>query len=395
MVNNFKKIVESDFSPEEIRTNSDSTISVRYCPWCEEPHWKLNINPKKGKYGGLFRCPKCGNGGSLIALHMKLRNESFEEARAELNGTTLEPKFSYEVKASAYTPTASLERRNEFYQLLLELGYPSNGLLKDLKKRGLGEKYCSWYANSMDFVERGLVKRTSLNPQLLQKYNVGLIENNEIRGIPGLYGKAKKDANGKEVLDELCINFPKRSGYLIPVISHVGQIPKISCMQIRFYECAEGEPRYAFFTSGSDKLLNGVNVGECNKVHYTRNFWNEDMWSNPQMKIPKAVNLTEGALKADVASVLSGKCFISVPGVNSLKDLPGELKFLKQGGCERINICFDMDYLDKPQVKNALDKVKKIIVEAGLKPVQIKWDKNFKGIDDYYLNLRNKGGIDE
>lgn len=391
MVNNFQKIIESDFSPEEIRTNSDSTINVRYCPWCNEPHWKLNINPSKGRYGGLFRCPKCGNGGSLIALHMKLKGETFEEARAELNGETLKPKFSYEVKTASYIPTASLRRRNEFYQLLLEMSYVSNGLAKDLKKRGLeDEKYQSWYANSCDFVEKGLIKRSSLKPQLLEKYDVGLIENGTIHGIPGLYGTAKKDAKGKEVLDELYINFPKRSGYFIPIISHDGGIPLISCMQIRFYECAEGEPRYAYFTSGSGKLPNGVNVGECNKVHYTRNFWNEDLWDNPQMKIPKLVNLTEGVLKADVASVLSGKCFISVPGVNSLKDLPGELKFLKQGGCERINICFDMDYLDKPQVKKALEKVVEIIKNAGLKPVQIKWDRNFKGIDDYYLNLKNK-----
>ena len=383
-----KKIIESDFGPSDIRSNSDSTINVRCCPWCGEAHWKLNINPTKGKYGGLFRCPKCGNGGSLIALHMKLRNETFDEARRELNGGDLKQNFNYEVKASSQIPTASLERRSEFYRALLESSYISVAMGNDLSRRGLKDSQYSWYSHTVNVVNRNLSMR--LKPVLDKYPNIGLIEDGKVRGIPGVYGKAKKDQFGKEIIDELFINYPQRSGYFVPIISHIGEKPAISCMQIRFYECAEGEPRYSFLTSGSDKFQNGVNVGECNKIHYTRNFWGGDLWKNPQMKVPKTVNLTEGALKADVTSVLSGKCFIAVPGVNSTKDLPKELEFLKQNGCERINICFDMDYLDKPQVKKALEKVKQMIINAGLKATQITWDKNFKGIDDYYLHLKNE-----
>lgn len=378
-----KKIVEFNYCSEEIRFNKDSTINVKSCPWCEEAHWKLNINPNKGRCG-VFRCPKCGHSGSLISLQMKLQKQEYDEALDMLKNSELKSRFKYEVKATSDTvPTASLKRRDAVYRQLIAKGYASQKLAKDLIRRGLGQDQFDWYIT---------VKRGDVNNFSNYVKGPGLIENRHLVSIPGVFGKAKQDEFGKEDTSELFFSFPVNAGYLIPIISHLGEKPAISCMQIRHFEVEEGYPRYSYLTSNNTKLKNGVGVGECNKVHYTRNFWNEDLWNNPQMKVPKTVNLTEGALKADVASVLSGRCFIAVPGVNTIKDLPGELKFLKEKGCERINICFDMDYLDKPQVQQALEKVVEIIKSSDLKPIQIKWDRAFKGIDDYYLHLKSHIG---
>lgn len=382
-----ERIIESSFGADDIHTNKDSTINVKYCPWCDEYRWKLNINPNKGRYG-VFRCAKCGAAGDVIALQAKMRGLDYKEAKRELDGTNLPSNFSYEVTAkSEQLPTASLRRRDLIYRGLIAHGYQSNRMAKDLEKRGLTSSQFEWYIHTSADLKNKLNGYADVK-------NVGLIENGHTVGVPGVFGKVKKDQFGREITDELYFSFPLNPGYLIPIISHIGYSPAISCMQIRHFEVEEGYPRYSYFSSNNSKLSNGIGVGGCNKVHYTRNFWNKDLWTKPEMKVPEVVNLTEGALKADVASVLSGRCFIAVPGVNNVRDLSQELKFLKENGCKAINLCFDMDYQTKPQVEKALKNVKKIIKNSGLIPRMITWDATYKGIDDYYLHLKKsqKGG---
>ena len=108
------------------------------------------------------------------------------------------------------------------------------------------------------------------------------------------------------------------------------------------------------------------------------------------MTVPKTVCLTEGPLKADVASELSGKCFIAIPGVNACGHLKEELEFLKEQGCEKIELYFDMDYLTNEYVDKAIKRIGKMILNAGFKAEQKIWDPAFKGIDDWYLSRVKK-----
>ena len=119
-----ERFIESNFSSEEVRANKDSTINIKYCPWCEEHRWKININPKKGKYG-VFRCAKCGTAGDVVFLHAKMRGIDYKEAKKELedSSTSLPSNFSYVASKSKQIPTASLQRRDFIYRGLLAHGY--------------------------------------------------------------------------------------------------------------------------------------------------------------------------------------------------------------------------------------------------------------------------------
>jgi hypothetical protein len=54
----------------------------------------------------------------------------------------------------------------------------------------------------------------------------------------------------------------------------------------------------------------------------------------------RELRVTEGALKADVAYVLSGLPTVGVPGVGNWKNVPS---LLKSAGVEKVYISFDMD----------------------------------------------------
>lgn len=369
-----KKVIEGDYGKDELKSKRSSSITVKKCPYCDGL-WKLNINADKG----VFRCARCGEAGNAIKLHSMLKGLSYDEAKKQLLGDGLKPRHTFEVNPAKELKVASLQRRSEIYKSILEHGYVSKTQADDLRRRGLSGEELYWYVTCLEGM-RNTFKFWC------DGENHALIENDKVVGVPGLYGNVLKDEFGKEDTSKIFLNMPKGIGYFIPVITHgEGNKQEISCMQVRHLK---GDLRYSYFTSGDDALKNGSSVSECNKVHYTRNFW-----KNGKMVIPKVVNLTEGALKADVASVLSGKPFIAIMGVNNTRDLKEELLFLKTNGCKKINICFDMDYLNNKNVEKALNDVNKIIKNVGLIPNKITWDENYKGIDDYLLSLKENSRL--
>jgi hypothetical protein len=93
--------------------------------------------------------------------------------------------------------------------------------------------------------------------------------------------------------------------------------------------------------------------------------------------------ITEGPLKADVASYLAGGAlFVGVTGVNAVKELPDVIKSLKP---RRIVECFDMDKLTNPEVRKALHKLQSIAMPLCDEYKPFYWSEQWKGIDDYLL----------
>mgnify|MGYP004572671907 CR=1 FL=1 len=360
-----EKVVSLNFSESELRGKTMQSVTARCCPWCGRL-WKLNINLEKG----VFRCPACDESGNAVKLHAKLQDISYEQAKDELFKDNSKPKKIIKLETVENIELASLARRDMVYRSIIKHGICSGDQYNDLIRRGLDDDQVRNYVTVISGMNN------SAKTWCKELKNVLLENETQIKGVPGIYGKASKDEYGNEIKDDLVLNLPKYAGYLIPVITHRQNKPAISCFQIRHFS---GTPRYSFFTSSG--LENGVSVSGCNKVHYTRNFWDKE----GKMIIPETVNLTEGALKADVAAYLSGRQFIAILGVNDIKDLKHELMFLKKGGCKNINICFDMDYQTNPNVAKALRKLQALIAEAGLNIRNITWDKTYKGIDDYLL----------
>ena len=95
----------------------------------------------------------------------------------------------------------------------------------------------------------------------------------------------------------------------------------------------------------------------------------------------KEVCLTEGAMKADITSVLSkGKLFMAVPGVNSIIFLQDVIKEL---GVTKVYEAFDMDKRSKKQVKEAFITLRKKLDEMGVEWEGCSWNPRYNGIDEY------------
>ena len=167
------------------------------------------------------------------------------------------------------------------------------------------------------------------------------------------------------------------SGYFVPVKDCYG---RISGMQIRYDNLPENATekqienyhKYAWYSSSEKET--GCPVTGIENVHHT---------FTVDGAAPKTVYLTEGCLKADIASAISGKPFIALIGVNNVSQLPQELKYLKENGTQLIKVAVDMDYRDKPNVAKALANIMQIIGEAGLESVLLTWPSEYKGIDDF------------
>ncbi|MBQ4344072.1 MAG: DUF3854 domain-containing protein [Erysipelotrichaceae bacterium] len=355
-----EKVIALNYSEEDLRIRG-SSATVRNCPECNRT-WKFNINLAKG----VCRCPACDWSGSAVALHSKLRGITRDAAYAELCDSAvpvIKKVYTKEIE------TASPMVRSAVYMRMINAGELNQKHYDNLIERGLSSQSVKGrYAScssipSAEKVFKGI-------PKLF--YNS---TSDTVKGVPGVFGNVKYDvATDNELFDEIEFNLPN-NGFIIPIVSHEGERMRISCCQIRM---DKGDTRYIFLSSINKK--NGVSVGDCNKIHYTRNFWQDG-----KMVIPKVVCMTEGPLKADVASELSGKYFIAIPGVNACGNLEEELVFLKNHGCEKIELYFDMDYKTNEYVEKAIKRIGKMVSGVGFKGEQMIWDPAYKGIDDWFL----------
>ena len=95
------------------------------------------------------------------------------------------------------------------------------------------------------------------------------------------------------------------------------------------------------------------------------------------------LRITEGPLKADIASYLSGgELFLGLTGVQNLKHL-GEI--VAQLNPKRILECIDMDVRCNPDVQRAQAKIQSICMPLCEEYRTFTWPPNQKGIDDWLL----------
>lgn len=323
------------------------------CPYCDEPHRReghLYINVVKD----TFICHKCGRQGNALQLYALLTGQDTKEAYKELaqeisSGLRRLHHIQYKLQyTSQQKNIATPEERNKVYREFLKLLELSEEHKQDLLKRGLSEIAIKVKGYKTLFVTPK-EKRLEICKTLLSK---GL----SLDGIPGFF---KHKTTGEW-------DFIPYQGYAIPVKNLNGQVVGL---QVRMDEPAFS--KYRWFSSA-----NSGDVGtpaEAN-LHVT---------SRPDDGV---VYVTEGVLKADIASYLLGKTFIGLPGVGSChKQL---VEVLKQIQPKLIVLAFDMDYEEKVEVRLNVEKVEKLLIENGFKFKQITWDREFKGIDDYLLHLK-------
>ncbi len=101
----------------------------------------------------------------------------------------------------------------------------------------------------------------------------------------------------------------------------------------------------------------------------------------PRFKGDKsAVRITEGALKADVATHLSDMLTLGLPGLGAWRRLP---RLLQEIGAKTIRVALDADACRKRAVGDALHALTKRLLDRGFAVVLELWDESDgKGIDD-------------
>lgn len=390
-------VVEQDLVPQGIHKIPNSTGYSFNCPFCEKKglkpdrHHKYSVNI----YKNVGNCLRCGTGHGILSLHRDLadHNITIDEAKQDLLNRwnnlpsnvqiqMLKVKEELDEVNSRQLEPAPTEILNEVYRKFLNQLTLSEKHKQDLLRRGLTEKE----------IEEGMYKSV---PQVgfqsiaanCFSYELHDALKRHIKwGIPGFY----------EVRESAPKFVRCDPGYFVPVRNENHQI---SGMQIRYDELPEDAPeekkqhfaKYKWFVSNYKEKKDGCTASGCENIHYTGDFRNDNI---------KTITLTEGVLKADIASKLGGKIKGTTPipvlglvGVYNAENLNFELMKLKDRGLEKVIIAVDMDYREKPQVAKALNNIKERIEYVGLKYEIFNWDYRngmLKGLDDYLLAVHER-----
>jgi hypothetical protein len=151
------------------------------------------------------------------------------------------------------------------------------------------------------------------------------------------------------------------AGLLIPVCNRDGHI---IALKVRADDPGDG-PKY---TTMSSAKYNGPGPGA--QVHIPLHDGIDS----------SRVRVTEGELKADVATVLSGMLTISVPGVALWRKA---LPVLQSMAPEQVLLAFDADWRSNAHVAQALGHAAQALVQAGYTVEVEDWNPELgKGIDD-------------
>jgi hypothetical protein len=137
----------------------------------------------------------------------------------------------------------------------------------------------------------------------------------------------------------------------------------------------EGKQKYKWLSSHPDHYRSGTSSGA--PLHFAR----PDLLASSS-----SVWLTEGALKADIASHFLGEPFIAAPGVSMWAGYAEKFKTAFPHITQTI-VAFDRDWATNRDVRRGLDKLLAELRAARLRVVVRTWPAPHKGVDDYLLAL--------
>jgi hypothetical protein len=317
------------------------------CPVCGDTRGKMHINIEDD----CWRCNYCDAGGGMLRLYGMICGISNAEAyRAIINGLPTdarERKFPPSVANSLRADSDTIHRVMTRMLELLPLFATHR---ENLRKRGLTDTRIA---------ELGY--KSAPPPNMCRDLTERLIlEGYDIRGVPGFY--LRKD-------DKWSVSFGRfTAGFLVPVRD---LDRRIQGCQIRL-DTPSGGAKYIWLSSASKHM--GASPGS--PIHFV---------GSPSAK---TVYVTEGALKGDVASFLSGRSFVCLAGANNCGKLAGVLSQLARRGVETVAEAHDMVKFTNAQVAKGAERICSIAQECGLDVTRLTWDAKYKGIDDKLLSLR-------
>ncbi|NLN47513.1 MAG: DUF3854 domain-containing protein [Clostridiales bacterium] len=252
------------------------------------------------------------------------------------------------------SPVASIEERDTVYREFLKRLVLSPRHRENLLKRGLDEDAIEFrqYKSTVGWESsRGLC--VSL---LKDGYN--------LKGIPGFF----KDRYGNWV-------FMTLPGFLISSQDIEGRIQGFQIRVDDQYRKKKESGKYLSFSSaGKD---DGCSSGSLIHVAVPQGKSLQD----------STVWVTEGPLKADIASIYTGVPFLGVPGVSIYKQAA---EYAAQLNINHTAVAYDMDVRKNPHVAKAEKSLVQELWSKGIKAVPVSWNETLgKGIDDAVINIYN------
>ncbi len=346
------------------RTLGKSEVEA-WCPFCpsKSSDYHLYLNRDKE----MFYCQKCSAAGNSVTLYARIYGVSNKEAARRLSGGD----FPGAQRAGAapglrkqrtpgFEPAPLARRHDVYYDMLSEMELTKQHRA-NLAERGL----------SYGRIEQGMYRSMPEDSYKRRKIAENLAGRHDLRGVPGFYYSKYRHWELAGV-----------PGMLIPICDQDGYIQGL---QIRLDNA--DKKKYRWVSSNPE---NGYPYGTASSV-----------WVHVAGDRGGAeCELTEGALKGDVASYLSGgRLFVCTAGVNSIRYLAGTLRAL---GVKKVNGCYDMDqvtvYYDlvKRRRENPLDleaakpcsleRMEAEVRSAGVVYERRIWTPELNGIDKYYLD---------
>ena len=328
------------------------------CPFCGDKRGKMGVNYEQD----VFNCNYCGAHGGMLNLYADIYGvdckTAFKQIVDALGKGVAAPAYTAAKAVPmpppvAQSPPASARDVHETLSLLLEMLPLYAHHEKNLHARGLDGKQI-----------KHLGYKSTPPPSLCRSLTEALIEMGcTVAGVPGFY----KGDDG-----QWTVKFKKRtSGMLIPV---KGMDGLVRGAQIRLDVPFEDGNKYIWFSSSSASM--GATSGS--PAHFVGNPYS------------RAVYVTEGVIKADVANLFMHRTFISIPGANNVGELDGLFAILAKNGTRLIVEAHDMDKYGNAAVNKGACRISAIAHDNGMECKRLTWNPNHKGIDDWQLHLRKR-----
>ena len=345
------------------RTLAKEEVEAR-CPHCNDHRYRMYLN----RTTHMFFCQNCGTGGNAVTLYadcnpkgIRLTNyESYKALSAEPSVRQYDVPV---IESCDEPPIRELSERSEIYLEFLKLLRLEKDHLTNLLNRGL----------STEIIKGNMYKSFPTDKTERQWICDNLAARYDLTDVPGFYR-----SGGRWSIIGL------KSGILIPICSKDNLIQGL---QIRFdnppvkrITAADGKVtekvggRFRWLSTGGNGFTDGTGI--TSYIHVTGDVSSDTLY------------LTEGGMKADIASYLSGgRLFIGLTGVQNVRYLKEIVTSLHP---KRIVECLDMDVRTNPQVQRAQSKIQAICTPLCEEYRRFFWPKEQKGIDDYMLFMKLK-----
>ena len=338
------------------------------CPYCGDYKYRMYLSRQTDN--ATFWCHNCGTGGNAVTLYADFnpggRRMTTREAFLELmdHPQVRTGESAYEPDRYIPEPIRPLHERSRIYLELLSLLRLEPKHHENLRIRGLSDEIIR--GNMYRSIPTDWKQRRQVVEQLAARY--------DLSGMPGFYTR-----NFRWDLSNC-----RYSGILIPVCDMDSQIQGL---QIRL---DEPPPRTVTQPDGTKVAKKGDRFrwlstgGMSNGKKFYENGTGISSYIHVVGDLScDTLHITEGAMKADIASFLSdGELFIGLTGVQNTRYLEDVVKRLKP---KRILECIDMVVRSNPHVQRAQAKIRAICAPLCEEYRPFTWPVEQKGIDDFLL----------